>query len=78
MKISELKPIFVVSVPYVHLTQEELTGITKSLESKLEGYNILVHGNIRDEVTHNLYSVNNITEIELQELKDLVAETIKE
>ena len=74
--MSDLKPIFVVSVPNQYLTPEELVSITKSLESRLEGYNILVHGSTADDIKHNLYSVKNTTEIELQELKDLVTETM--
>jgi hypothetical protein len=74
--MSELKPIFVVGVPYINLSDREHNDIMNALGAKLEGYHILLHANNGDEITHNLYSVNNVTDIELQELKDLVTETM--
>ena len=74
--MSDLKPIFVVGVPHRNLSAKEHHDILEHLETGLKGYHILLHGNNSDEITHNLYSVNNITDIELQELKDLVTETM--
>jgi len=72
------KPIFILEVPE-HLDDDTTQKVTYKLEKKLEvDYHVLVIRNRSVNFVYQCYNAENMTEIEFDELKKLVEETIKQ
>lgn len=71
------KPIFILEVPQ-HLNDDRTMEMTYKLEKKLDDYHVLVIRNRSVNFAYQCYNATNMTEIEFDELKKLVEETIKQ
>jgi hypothetical protein len=70
------KPIFTLGIPNVIL-HEDLDRIRKELELKLDDYHVLVYLHNGEHVIFQCFNNENMTEINHEELKQLILDQIK-
>lgn len=68
------KPIFLVGIIADHT--EAFEQVQKAVESKLDDYHVLVHHSQTDELTFQVFYEKDFTEINYEELKQLIKESI--
>ena len=70
------KPIFIAEVPIMQ-TQDEIANITKILGTKLDDYHVLIVQTNVDYFNFKVFYEKDFTEIELNDLKELIKEKLK-
>lgn len=66
------KPIFTVGLPTSRLSMSDMDEISKTLETKMPDYYILVYGVSEEDVKFDCFYEKDLKEVDFEELKEIV------
>ena len=75
-QVQKVKPIFCVGLPY-SVNHESIDSISNSFDKKMPEYHILVYLANNKEPIFNVFHEKPITDIEFEDLKELVLKTLQ-